>query len=499
VFRAMVLEGVLGKMEVSKKLRKSNHRVGIVKQGEVCLIDKMHRKFAILLLAASSSFATVYEEFEYNVNVSGNQITITRYTGTNSQILVPNEISGIPVTTLAGEDSDPYSNNVVLYLKFDSLPLMDSSDKAASLIPAGDTTINSNNPKYGSASVYFDGVGDTLDVPHQNFFNFESGEDFTIESWINYSDVSGHPPIISKGSQATSSGWTLYYDNEFKLIRFGVPHISNDIGASFDPSTNKWYHIACTRRQGTLKLFIDGKLSATENESNYAYSTSENVKIGISHSGYMLHGYLDEVKITKGVSRYSTDFIPFRGAFPNLEKIDSITIPMTVGYICNTFFGMQEINELIFLGNAPNLQAGVHFTSSLSNLLFLPGKTGFIPLLGGKTSQEITASQILSSPSKVSLFTSSQVSEKKQEGIAFGVSLVTNNPNLYQLYRTNQIMDMRFGGMVLNFSTNGQIFLNYRILQSPDLKNWSTYQQYELPITNAPPEKMFLRIHPVGQ
>ena len=67
------------------------------------------------------------------------------------------------------------------------------------------------------------------------------------------------------------------------------------------------------------------------------------------------------------------------------------------------------------------------------------------------------------------------------------------------LYTTNQIHNLGLGGIMLNRNTNNQLVLNYQILQSTDLQNWSSYQNNELVISNAPSDKMFLRVQAVGQ
>ena len=56
---------------------------------------------------------------------------------------------------------------------------------------------------------------------------------------------------------------------------------------------------------------------------------------------------------------------------------------------------------------------------------------------------------------------------------------------------------IRLGGIVLNRNTNNQLVLNYEILQSNDLQNWAPYQQNELVISNAPADKLFLRVQAV--
>jgi len=80
-----------------------------------------------------------------------------------------------------------------------------------------------------------------------------------------------------------------------------------------------------------------------------------------------------------------------------------------------------------------------------------------------------------------------------------GQSDILSNPNASGLYTTNQIHNLGLGGIVLNRDTNNQLTLNYEVMQSTDLQNWSPYQTYQLPITNAPTNKMFLRVQAVGQ
>lgn len=63
------------------------------------------------------------------------------------------------------------------------------------------------------------------------------------------------------------------------------------------------------------------------------------------------------------------------------------------------------------------------------------------------------------------------------------------------LYTSNQILDLRFGGMVIG-KTNNQLVLNYQIVQSTDLTNWTSYRAESLVITNAPADRIFLRLTP---
>lgn len=107
-------------------------------------------------------------------------------------------------------------------------------------------------------------------------------------------------------------------------------------------------------------------------------------------------------------------------------------------------------------------------------------------------SHNLGIQEVISSPSVYGLFTAQQI---QVERVA-GQNDVLASPNSFDLYSSNQIHQMSFGGIVLNRNTNQQFVLNYQILQSPDLQNWSPYLQQQVVITNAPPEKIFLRFKP---
>ena len=62
------------------------------------------------------------------------------------------------------------------------------------------------------------------------------------------------------------------------------------------------------------------------------------------------------------------------------------------------------------------------------------------------------------------------------------------------LYTASQMQAMAIGDLVLTREVNGNFVLNYDIQQSEDLQNWTTYQEYALPLTNLPTNKAFVRI-----
>lgn len=77
---------------------------------------------------------------------------------------------------------------------------------------------------------------------------------------------------------------------------------------------------------------------------------------------------------------------------------------------------------------------------------------------------------------------------------------VSNHPTFFGLLDPDEIFDevLSFGGLILTKNTNSNSFtLNYNILMSTNLSMWRTNATRSYEITNAPTNKMFLRIEPV--
>jgi hypothetical protein len=81
-------------------------------------------------------------------------------------------------------------------------------------------------------------------------------------------------------------------------------------------SANTWYHVAATRENGTLRLFLNGSLDLTQASLTTDYNQTNNLQIGLSRDGsWPWVGYLDDLRITKGLARYTSSFTPTTSAF----------------------------------------------------------------------------------------------------------------------------------------------------------------------------------------
>lgn len=217
--------------------------------------------------------------------------------------------------------TDPYFANVSLLLHMDgtngSTTFTDHSSYAHSLTANGNAQISTAQSKFGGASGLFDGNGDYVQAPSHAAFGFGSG-DFTVEGWFRATSanangfladfrVNGGNSFVIWCSQSSHSSELGYSDES------GVGFVSSTVGFN----TNVWMHWAITRASGTIRGFMDGVQKFTTTDSR-TFASPQGVYIGSSTAASQgAIGNIDDVRITKGVARYTAGFTPPAAAFPN--------------------------------------------------------------------------------------------------------------------------------------------------------------------------------------
>ena len=180
---------------------------------------------------------------------------------------------------------------------------------------AGDAQISTSVFKYGTGSLKFDGTGDYLTTPNKALFSFGTG-DFTIEMWVYPQSFAVYNTLIEARSVGTASSYGLFID-----ITTGKIYWYDASGVQLSSSgltLNTWAHVAVSRTSGVLKLFIAGVEVYSAANTN-AQNPTGNFVIGrnIEASPIYFNGYIDDLRVTKGIARYTTTFTPPTAAFPN--------------------------------------------------------------------------------------------------------------------------------------------------------------------------------------
>lgn len=227
------------------------------------------------------------------------------------------------------ETIDPYFGNVSLLLPFDS-NFQDFSTNNFTVIANGNAQISNTEIKFGGGSAYFNG-NDYLVISENSAFNLGDGSNYTVEMWVNISSFQGQadaPRIISFETNSTAWGLIIDPNNpNGNLIWNNYGTSSGNIIANNAISLNTWAHIALVKNGSRVSLYVNGIEIGFRTDTNAMPNGNARITIGgstIQYAYQEFYGYIDDLRITKGVARYTSNFIP-----PNrlpLNRSDKLNI-----------------------------------------------------------------------------------------------------------------------------------------------------------------------------
>ena len=252
----------------------------------------------------------------YNFS-SSQEATITGLTLTNNNwgINVVEEWNNV--------SGDIYYPSCSLLLHFSgsngSTTFIDNSPNNLTVTSNNGAAISTVQSKFGGASAYFDGTNDYLSTPN-TVSNFGT-DDFTIECW--FYRVSTNSILISNATGGDNNYFAINADASNAVIQ--IRDNSNQAFA-YGPATvlNEWNHIAVTRNNGTVRVFVNG-VSGTPVSITKTITSRSTIIGGFLYTGFesYFYGYIDELRITKGIARYTSSFatqsIEFSNQVPQYE------------------------------------------------------------------------------------------------------------------------------------------------------------------------------------
>jgi hypothetical protein len=178
----------------------------------------------------------------------------------------------------------------------------------------GDAKLSTAVSKFGGSSMYFDGTGDYMVASGTTATGtsaFGSG-DFTIEFWLYANSVAATDQGLIDMRPTSTNGYYPYlymYNGQVTYWLNATAVINSSAGAI---TTGTWYHIALARSGSSNKLFINGVQSGSTFTSSTALLCDSNRPAigssGTTLGGSPLNGYIDDLRITKGYARYTSNF-----------------------------------------------------------------------------------------------------------------------------------------------------------------------------------------------
>ena len=222
-------------------------------------------------------------------------------------------------TSPAGDSS---FSNVTLLLHGDgtngSTSITDSSSSPKTVTVNGNAQIDTTIKKFGTGSIEFDGTNSNLTLPS----GLIGSGDFTIEYWVYGDATSGNSSrhldfggtnrliIYYQGASTTSA-----YDYSINVYDNNAGNQGVDNSLTLGNYRGNWNHVAVVKGSTVnnngpgIALYLNGTKKSSRNTA--LDFTDASLTIGSTPtSSSWLNGFLDDIRITNGVARYTSNFTP---------------------------------------------------------------------------------------------------------------------------------------------------------------------------------------------
>ena len=229
----------------------------------------------------------------------------------------------VPVGTTTG---DVYYPQTSLLMHFNgtngSTTMTDNSKNNFTATATNGASISTIQSKFGGSSVLFDGTNDYVSIPTSNFNTFGSSN-FTVELFFRSNQNNQQYCSFISDEGGISSGLTILLniasssDGKIGVWQTGcVTGLTSTNGGYND---NNWHHIAYVRNGSIATIYVDGINQASTTVSGNPSTPAGAFIIGASTGlSRYYNGYIDEMRITNGIARYTGNFTS-----PTTQFLDS--------------------------------------------------------------------------------------------------------------------------------------------------------------------------------
>jgi hypothetical protein len=205
-----------------------------------------------------------------------------------------------------------------------STVITDSSGSPKTVTAFGNAQISTAQSKFGGSSIAFDGAGDSLSAGILEDWTFlNNGTAFTVEVFVRGSVFSGSQTIASTIANSSSVGIFLLVSSgkaSFRIARGSTGNLALSLEADTVLSVDTWHHLAFVlTAEGVGVVYVNGTLENSGTPSSLSLlRPSYPLSIGaLPTNNLFFNGYIDDLRITKGVARYTANFTPPTAPFPD--------------------------------------------------------------------------------------------------------------------------------------------------------------------------------------
>lgn len=174
---------------------------------------------------------------------------------------------------------------------------------------SGDAQVDTAQSKFGGASALFS--SGSISIPDSSNLTFTG--DFTVDMWIRASAFTGDNTFVAH-AYSVGGGYRFKYASGNGLTFQVGAGCTVTQGATAGWSTGTWYHVAAVRSGTTVNVYRDGTSLASGTCSG-TIDGNGTLTIALDNGSDPHEGWVDEVRISNGVARWTSNFTPPTAAY----------------------------------------------------------------------------------------------------------------------------------------------------------------------------------------
>lgn len=165
----------------------------------------------------------------------------------------------------------------------------------------------------GTGSLLLDGTGDFVRCDNVSDFIFGTN-DMTVDVWIRLAAIGINQRVYTSGNSAGAAAAypsiVVQGGNLLAVDWQGVSQIQGTTALS----ANTWYHVALTRANLQLKLFLNGAQEGSTYTGSdfFTVEASFDPVIGANQvlGGLFFNGFMNELRVINGTAAWTSPFTP---------------------------------------------------------------------------------------------------------------------------------------------------------------------------------------------
>lgn len=214
------------------------------------------------------------------------------------------------------ETTDPHWANVVFLAGFEGASVSIADESPSAHVP--DTSGPSPNPTDEEGAARFGARGlafsdnNYLTTPASADWQFASGA-FTVEGWFKWDTGTSSVNRVLMRSGENAGGqimWRLaHITGNLRLsVSANGSTLTTTASGLWAPTEEQWHHLVAEFDGAAYRVYADGVMVGKSTTPLVMFDGTDDMRIGgmfAATNGFL--GYVDEVRVTKGVARYASD------------------------------------------------------------------------------------------------------------------------------------------------------------------------------------------------